>query len=303
MSTLTRRSFLRFSLAGLAGGVLARRAAAADRKVPKLAVSTWSFHNYFPNTRYGNPTFKLEEWKLQDVVRRVKEGLGLTALEVSSAHLASFEPGYLDELNGFLKDQGCRFIHLSDNFRGVNLARADAAKREEDVRTFERLIETARQLQIPTMRVNTGTPESKDWNLETTIETYRRLAKYGRERGVELIIENHFGISADPKNVARIIEAVGDNISSCPDFGLFSSDQERWPGLELMFKHCRRIVSAKFHGVSVDGQFKDFDVRRCYQIMKAAGFTGWASLEYEGPEEPLPQLQRMLRLAESWLKA
>lgn len=301
---LSRREFQRALVAG-GLGIAARRAwgdLTPGAGPGKIAVSTWSFHNYFPNTRYGKPQFTLEEWKLEDVVRKAKAKLGIAAFEVSSAHLASFEPDYLDGLNKFVKEQDCQFIHLSDNFRGVNLARADKDKREADIKTFENLIGVAQRLKIPTMRVNTGTPEAKDWDIQTTIDIYKRLAKYGKERGVEIVIENHFGISADPKNVATIIEAVGGNISSCPDFGLLPGGDARWAGLEVMLKHCRRIVSAKFHGFDAKGEHKDFDLERCYKMLRAAKFAGWASLEYEGPLEPLPQLEKMQTLAKEWLK-
>jgi sugar phosphate isomerase/epimerase len=294
---LSRRDFGRSLLAAAVTG----QAVVAANTPQRLAVSTWSFHNYFVKTRYGSPKFQLEEWTLEDVIRRAKDRLGIRAFELSSAHLASMEASYLDQLRAFAQKENCQFIHLSDNIKGVNLARADRAQRDADLKTFEQLIGVAQRLGIPSMRVNTGTPESKDWDISTTIEQYRHLAGYGKERGVEIVIENHFGISADPKNVAQIIEAVGNNISSCPDFGLFRTDAERWPGLDIMFKHCRRLVSAKFHGFEDDGKPRDFDLRRCYRVMKAAKCPGWVSLEYEGPLEPLPQLERMARLARSWL--
>lgn len=298
---LTRREFHGVVLAGACG--VAAGHAADPAPMAKIAVSTWSYHNYFPNTRYGKPQFTLEEWKLEDVVRKVKDKIGITAFEISSAHLASFEPDYLDGLNKFVGDQKCQFVHLSDNFRGVNLARADAEKREADIKTFENLIGVAQRLKIPSMRVNTGTPESKDWDLLTTINIYKRLAKYAKERGVEIVIENHFGISADPKNVARIIEAVGDNISSCPDFGLLPGGDARWPGLETMLKHCKRVVSAKFHGLDAKGEHPAYDLKRCYEMLRAAKFAGWASLEYEGPLEPMPQIEKVNGLAKDWLKS
>jgi len=301
MPTMSRRDFGRSLLAVGLGLRADPSLLQAANPAPKIAVSTWSFHNYFPNTRYGPPKFTTEDWKLPDVVAQAKDKLGITAFEISSAHLASNEPKYLDEINGFVKEQKCQLVHMSDNFKGVNLARADKEKREADLKKYEELIGVTQMLRIPTMRVNTGTPETNDWDFNTTLDSFKRLAKYGKERQVEVIIENHGGLSADPKNVARIIEGVGENISACPDFGLFKKDEERWPGLEIMFKHCKRVVSAKFHGLGEKGEHKDFDLKRCYQLMKDAKFAGWLSLEYEGPFEPMPQLERMQPLAKEWL--
>src|SRR5690242_5228315 len=101
MPMLTRRQFARCLAAGAAGAavpsLLPRIGLAADAAPAKISVSSWSFHNYFPNTRYGKPTFELATLTIQDVVRRVKEKLGLHDFEMSSAHLASYEPSYLDE--------------------------------------------------------------------------------------------------------------------------------------------------------------------------------------------------------------
>jgi len=295
---LTRRQFT-----GTLAAALASAAARADAPAgPRLAVSTWSFHNYFPNTRYGNPQFKLEEWRIEDVIRRAKANLEIDAFEASSAHLTSFENKYLDDLKEFVRAQNCRLIHLSDNVRGLNLAAPEAPAREEATRTFERLIGVAQRLGIPSMRVNTGTPDPKvAWEMDTTIASYRRLSRYAKERGVEIVIENHFGISADPRNVVRIIEAVNDNISSCPDFGLFRNDEERWAGLPLMLRHCKRIVSAKFHGLENENRHAAFDLERCWRVMRESKFAGYASLEYEGNLEPMPQLRRMAQLGRKWL--
>ena len=189
--------------------------ALSQEKADKIALSTWSFHNYFPNTRYGKPEFELSEWNLEKVMEIAQTKIGISNFELSSAHLASLENDYLLSLKKLAKDKGYNYIHLSDNMKGVNLARADETKRAEDFKRFVELISVAEKLGIPSMRVNTGTPEKSDWDLATTIGQYKKLAALGKDKGVEIVIENHFGISADPVKVAKIIEEVGINISSC----------------------------------------------------------------------------------------
>jgi sugar phosphate isomerase/epimerase len=274
---------------------------AAPKASDRFAVSTWSFHNYFPNTRYGKPEFKLEAWDVKDVVKKVKETLGIRHFEMSSAHFPDLSNERLDDIAAFMKEQQCQFIHLSDNMKGVNLARKDVKELEGDILRFHQLIEVASRFKIPTMRVNTGTPEEPDYSLLRTIQLFKKLAGFAKEKGVEIIIENHFGISADPKKVIEIIDAVEANISSCPDFGLFKNEEERKAGLPLMFSRAKRICSAKFHGLDENDKSKDFDLKACYEVMKKAKFEGWISFEYEGNLEPLPQLVRMKALAEKWL--
>lgn len=295
----TRRQFTSLVFGSAIGAAVHAQEANAR---PRLAVSSWSFHNYFPNTRYGQPAFEVAEWTLDEMIRRAKRALDIDAFEISSAHLASQENAELDRFRAFAREQNVRLIHLSDNVRGLNMAVTDENRRNEAVATFERLIGIAQRLGIPTMRVNTGTPDANvNWDIATTIDCYRRLARYARQRDVEIIIENHFGISADPRNVTRIIEAVGENISSCPDFGLFRNNDDRWAGLPEMFRNCRRVVSAKFHGLSEQNEHRDYDLERCYRILREARFAGWVSLEYEGNQEPTAQLQRMAPLARRWI--
>ncbi len=298
---LNRRSFVG-SLAGLPALSFTSLGANlwAQGFANKFAVSTWSFHNYFPNTRYGKPEFELEEWKLEKVMEQIQAKIGIANFELSSAHLASFEDGYLASLKNLAQQKGYTYVHLSDNMKGVNLARADSAKRDEDFKRFVELLEVARKLGVPSMRVNTGTPEKSDWDLGITIEQFKKLAILGKEKGVEIVVENHFGISADPLNVEKIIKGVGANISSCPDFGLFKAET-RWPGLEVMFKYAQRMCSAKFHGFDEAGKPKDFDLERCYKVMKDCNYKGWISFEYEGPKEPTAMLVKMKALAQQWL--
>ncbi len=288
---LSRREFARVGLASAVVAAL-RPSVFAAVPVDRFAVSTWSFHNYFENTRYGKPEFKPDVWwKVEQAVTVVKEKLGITNLELSSAHLASFEPKYLEEINAFMKKQGTKFIHLSDNMKDVNLG-----KNAEDQKKFEQLIDVAKALRIPSMRVNTG-----DGKLEDVTPRFKALAEYGEKAGVEIVIENHFGLSAEPKNVAAIIKAVDKNISSCPDFGLLPNDDSRWPGLDTMFATATKMCSAKFHGLDADGKHPAFDLMRCYDALTKAKFPGYISFEYEGNLEPLGQLQMMKALAEKWL--
>jgi len=196
---------------------------------------------------------------------------------------------------------GYNFIHLSDNIKGINLASEDETKRAEDLNRFVELLGVTEKLGAPSMRVNTGEPEKPDWDISLTIAQFKKLAQLGKQKGIEIIVENHFGISADPLNVAKIVQGVGDNISSCPDFGLFKDDKDRWPGLEVMLKHARRMCSAKFHGFDEQGKPTDFDLERCYKMLKASNYRGWISLEYEGLKEPTALLVKMKSLAQQWL--
>ena len=51
MTLIHRRAFHRVALGSFFLPLLARPSQAAEKASQRFAVSTWSFHNYFPNTR------------------------------------------------------------------------------------------------------------------------------------------------------------------------------------------------------------------------------------------------------------
>jgi sugar phosphate isomerase/epimerase len=304
-STASRRSFLgRAAAAGL--GLIGLKATSRAGEKPeahqRIAVSTWSFHNLFPNTRYGNPDFPLYELDLREFPALMRDRFGITHFEISTAHFAAITSSYLNDLKRELARTRTSFIHLSDNIRGTNLARENAERRTTDTATFCQWIDIAHELGIASMRVNTGKPEREPWDFQITIETFRELARYGQTKGVEIVIENHGGLSADPRNVARIIEAVKDNISVCPDFGLFPTDSERWAGLRLLAPYARRICSAKFHDLDGSGN-PPFDFERCLRIMRESHFRGYFSLKYEGEHDPFPRLEQAYQIVRRHLSS
>ena len=184
---LNRRNFLTsLTIAPLASASFPTQA--FSQKTPdKIAISTWSFHNYFPNTRYGKPEFELAEWKLENVMEVAHAPIGISNFELSSAHLANLENDYLLGLKKLAKDKGYNYIHLSDNMKGVNLARADETKRAEDFKRFVELISVSEKLGIP---LAIGVLSSS--RTEAKIRLYERV--FGAPAGVYFLYNAKTGL-------------------------------------------------------------------------------------------------------------
>ncbi len=101
-----------------------------------------------------------------------------------------------------------------------------------------------------------------------------------------MIIENHGGLSSSAEAILKLIRAVNHpNLGTLPDFGNFLTEEERYPGLELMFP-LARITHAKIGLTNRQGEWVSLDVDRCVKIAKRTGFAGIYSIEYEGPGDP-----------------
>src|SRR5690606_23854817 len=118
------------------------------------------------------------------------------------------------------------------------------------------------------------------------IDGLRRLAEAGAERGLNVIVENHGGLSSNGRWLADVIDGVGlDNCGTLPDFGNFriSEDEEydRYRGV------AERMHYAKAESESVErydnaGNEKGVDYRRMLRGVLDAGSWGRIGIEWEG---------------------
>ena len=109
----------------------------------------------------------------------------------------------------------------------------------------------------------------------------RQLSEFAAEHGLNVIVENHGGLSSNGQWLAGVIKSVGlDNCGTLPDFGNFS-DYDRYQGVEELMPFAK-AVSAKSHDFDEDGNEIRTDYLRMMKIVVDAGYRGWVGIEYEG---------------------
>jgi len=132
--------------------------------------------------------------------------------------------------------------------------------------------------------------------------------------GLNVIVENHGGLSSNGAWLARVIGSVGlDNCGTLPDFGNFyvvkkrgkperyekqkqlyagnpayREDEtglayDRYEGTRELMPWAKG-VSAKAHEFDEEGNEVHTDFARMMTIVKEAGYTGPIGIEYEGKE-------------------
>jgi sugar phosphate isomerase/epimerase len=290
----------------------------------RVAVSTWSLHGELgplrltqrrPDGRRGPWVRELPHTlDLLDFPAQAKRRLGVDRVEICQMHLPSRDDAYLEELSGALRRAGSTLVCMPIDVG--NISAADPAYREDDLHETEAWIDAAARLGAPAVRVNTNGPppmaHEPIGTLEETAASLRRLLRYGAERGVAVLIENHGGITADPEAIARLVEMVGHDLKTIVDVGNFEpalSHQRHdadFAGLDFepLYRAIARVMphAALVHAKSVrfgpDGRHAGWDLHRALGIAREAGFRGDVSIEYGGRVDPWENALRTRRVIE-----
>ena len=79
--------------------------------------------------------------------------------------------------------------------------------------------------------------------------------------------------------VVELVAAIGKNVSACPDIGNWNTNKMRYAALKETFPGA---VSCDFKAreLGPDGEHRKYDLRRCYDIGRQAGFGGPWCLEH-----------------------
>ncbi|RZF61982.1 sugar phosphate isomerase/epimerase family protein [Sphingobacterium corticibacterium] len=187
---------------------------------------------------------------------------------------------YLKDLNNRAKDNGVKNVLIMIDGEG-NLGDEDNAKRLQAVDNHYKWIDAAAFLGCKSIRVNAagkGTPEEV---AQRVVDSLGTLADYGKKAKINVIVENHGGISSHGDWLAGVLKAVGKkNCGSLPDFGNFY-EYDRYQGVQDLMPYAKG-VSAKSHDFDANGNETAIDYHRMMQIVKEAGFKGYVGIEYEG---------------------
>ena len=176
-----------------------------------------------------------------------------------------------------------------------NLATTDAAERQAAVENHYKWVDAAAALGCHSVRVNlAGSNEPEVW-IPAATDGLSKLATYAATKNINVIVENHGGLSSNAGLLVQVMEAVNmDNAGTLPDFGNFciaaewgasgrtcSEEYDRYKGIEEMMPYAK-AVSAKSHDFGPEGKEIHSDYPRIMKLVKDAGYNGFVGVEYEG---------------------
>lgn len=323
---MKRRTFIHQSARAGAAVSLLGMVACKDKAAPapaaeeivvepffKLSLAQWSIHRMILQDGTDPYTFaeKAKAW-------------GFEGLEyVSQLYRNTLEPAgyspeamqeFVDKSNAEAAKHGLTNLLIMIDGQG-DLATSDEAARIAAVENHYKWVDAAAAMGCHSIRVNlSGSSDPAEW-VPNSVDGLKRLATYGQEKGINIIVENHGGLSSNGQMLAEVMTQVGmDNCGTLPDFGNFcirrNDPADYGSGCAEMYDIYQGVtelmpfakaVSAKAHDFDAQGNETQIDYVRMMQIVKDAGYTGFVGVEYEGND--LGETEGILATRDLLLKA
>jgi L-ribulose-5-phosphate 3-epimerase len=283
----TRRTFLATgaavcgaAVAGPLRALAADPAPAAAKELPfRISLAQWSLHNTIFAGKLDNLDFP----------RTAKQQFGIEAVEYVNQFFKdkARDNDYIAELAKRAADEGVTNVLVMCDGLG-NLGDPDDKSRTKAVENHYPWVEAAKRLGCHSIRVNAASKGSFEEQQKLAADGLARLSEFATQLGMNVIVENHGGLSSNGEWLAGVMKIVNKpNCGTLPDFGNFY-DYDRYRGVEELMPFAKG-VSAKSHDFDGEGNEVRTDYAKMMKIVLAAGYHGWVGIEYEGKELPEPE--------------
>jgi L-ribulose-5-phosphate 3-epimerase len=258
-----------------------------------ISLAQWSLHR----------TIRAGELDHLDFARVARREFGIDAIEYVNTFFMdrARDRAYLAEMNARAAGEGV-VQHLIMCDGEGRLGDPDAAARSRAVENHHKWVDAAATLGCALIRVNAASAGTAEEQAELVVDGLRRLTEYGATAGLDVVVENHGGLSSNAAWLAEVIRRVDHpRCGTLPDFGNFriGPDEvyDRYRGVAELMPFAR-AVSAKSFDFDDEGNETTLDFRRLLRIVTGAGYRSWVGIEYEGrrlPErEGITATQRLL---------
>jgi sugar phosphate isomerase/epimerase len=284
---MTRREFVAAS-AAVAGApaAFARQATRPSTKEAplfRISLAQWSLHRM------------LEAGKLvpHDFPAVAREQFGLEAVEYVNVFYAdkTGDRSYFANLRKRAEDAGVRSLLIMVHREG-DTGDPDREQREKTLENHKKWLEIAKVLGCHSIRVNARSRGSEQEQRNLVADGLRRLCELADDYQLNVLVENHGGLSSNGAWLAGVMQAVKHpRCGTLPDFGNFRIDGETWydryQGVQELMPFAK-AVSAKSNDFDASGNETHTDFHRMMRVVLDAGYRGHVGIEYEGEQLPEP---------------
>jgi len=279
----------------------------------KLSLAQWSIHTMI---REGNT----DPYSFAEMAK----SWGFSGLEYvsqlydSELEKASYSEeamqGFIDKSNAEATKHGMQNLLIMIDGQG-DLALSDKAARMAAVENHYKWVDAAKAMGCHSIRVNlSGSSDPNTW-VPNSVDGLKSLATYARGKNINVLVENHGGLSSNAALLAQVMQEVNmDNCGTLPDFGNFcirrndsedwqagcAEEYDRYKGVRELMPFAK-AVSAKSNNFDASGDEVAIDYVQMLQIVKDAGYTGFIGVEYEG--KALSEEEGIVATRELLLKA
>ena len=243
----------------------------------EISIAEWSLHKSLFGKKISNLDFPVV----------AKKEFNISAVEYVNQFFKdkATDKNYLNELKKICDNEGVKSLLIMCDGEG-KLGDPDKNKRISSVNNHKRWIEAAKHLGCHSIRVNASSSGSYDDQQKLAADGLRRLSEFASTHGLNVIVENHGGLSSNGQWLSGVMKSVNmKNCGTLPDFGNFriggGKTYDRYKGVKELMPFAKS-VSAKSHDFDDNGNEIHTDYHKMMKIVIDAGYRGYVGVEYEG---------------------
>jgi len=245
--------------------------------LPPISLAEWSFHRAI---RGGD----LDHL---DFAKKAKAEFGLAGVEYVNQFFMqkATDFAYLGEMKQRAADAGVKSLLVMCDGEGA-LAVPDPRERTTAIEKHLKWIAAAAFLGCHSIRVNAEGAGAPEEQAAAMADSLHRLATVADEYGLDVLVENHGGLSSNGAWLASVIrQADHPGAGTLPDFGNFTIEKgknyDRYQGVRELIPFARAL-SAKSYDFNDAGDETTIDYDKMARIAVEARYQGWVGVEYEG---------------------
>jgi sugar phosphate isomerase/epimerase len=249
-----------------------------------IALAGWSLHRRFRREH--------DQLRLLDYPRLAMEEFEINRIELNSPFFvyenqaqqatSPIASSYLRQLKGAADAVNVKIVGIAVDGHG-NLGAIDPAERKQAVENHRKWFDICHVLGCGCFRANSGGKgkQSTAEEVKAATDSFAQLAKWAEEAGINVLMENHWGISINPDTMVQIITAVNSkHFGALADFGNFP-DEYRLEGLRKIAPYTK-FLHAKFLEFDAAGEDPRINGKACLEIFRKANYRGLFGIEFEG---------------------
>jgi sugar phosphate isomerase/epimerase len=260
----------------------------------RLAIGTWSFRSVL---RGPQSDAQQSPMGLPDLPEVIFDKLGICNIEPWNRHFESLDPGYLAQIREATRKVGGCVANIAVDGK-ESYYDNDPAVRAKAVAFGKQWVDVAVAVAAPGIRTKIAQPKNHDPDVALAATSLREVVDYGMSKGIVISVENDNLISEEPFFLVKLIETINSPyLRALPDFcnsarvGAEFNDR----AMRAMFPHAYSICHVKAYEVESSGHIAHVNLGKTFAILRAAGFKGYCSLEWEGKGSPFDGTRQLMK--------
>jgi L-ribulose-5-phosphate 3-epimerase len=242
------------------------------------------------NLPEGKNDISLAEWALieefragkfttLDLPRIARKDFDLNGIEFVNTLFEVPTETYLNQLKQNASDHGVAMVLIMVDDEGDGCADTKEERRQFAI-NHRKWVDIAHYLGCHAIRTNCRGYQikNKEEALKYAAESYHLLLEYASDSNINIIIENHGGVSNDPDWMLSLIKKINHpNFGTYPDWREPAADFDNYTYLQKTAPFAK--------GMSYRNQPSEKLTAQMIQLCKDAGYHGWYGIESNGRAE------------------